>query len=60
MKKILFMLFVATLALGSVPSVYAQDAKKGSKKCCPKTCTKCTSACQKTCRDLKNGGKTTS
>jgi hypothetical protein len=60
MKKILLMLFVASLALGSVPSVVAQDGGKGNKKCCPKKGAKCTPACSKICRDQKKGGKTNS
>jgi hypothetical protein len=59
MKKLLFMLFVASLALGSVPSVYAQDGKKCNKKCRPKGRDKCSTACDKTCKDPKNCGKTT-
>jgi hypothetical protein len=60
MKKILLMLFVASLTLGSLPSVYAQDGGKSNKKCCPKGGAKCNPACGKICRDLKKGGKTAS
>ncbi|HEV3250811.1 MAG TPA: hypothetical protein VGZ71_07655 [Puia sp.] len=60
MKKILLMLFVASLGLGSVPSVYAQEGGKCNKKCCPNKGAKCTPACSKICRDLKKGGKTAS